>query len=120
MSILIPTPADHNHTTEVFKRTLASASFLCNAAESVAVHKTKKGKGIGVWLYRAALALVAGAALVALTGCSKEQPEEDTYESKALVQMAEVKRAAAGAWACPGMHAEWTSETEVMCLKEKR
>ena len=25
MSILIPTPAGHNHTTEVFKRTLAEA-----------------------------------------------------------------------------------------------
>lgn len=110
MSILIPTPADHNHTTEVFKRTLASASFLCNASESVTLHKTKRGNSKSRWLYRVALVLVAGAALMVLAGCSKPEP----------VMMADAKRAAAGALACPGMHAEWISETEVMCLKEKK
>lgn len=110
MSILIPTPADHNHTTEVFKRTLASASFLCNAADSVALHKTKKGKNKGRWFYRGAAALVAGAALIALTGCSKPEP----------VTLADAKRAAAGAWACPGMTAIWLDESTVQCLKETK
>lgn len=110
MSILIPTPADHNHTTKEFKRTLASASFLCNAAESVALHKTKRGNSKSRWLYRAALVLVAGAALMVLAGCSKPEP----------VTMADAKRAAAGAWACHGMHAEWLDESTVQCLKEKK
>lgn len=110
MSTLIPTPADHNHTTEVFKRTLASASFLCNASDSVAVHKTKKGKSKSRWVYGAALAVSICAALITLTGCSKPEP----------VTLADAKRAAAGAWACPGMHAEWISDNEVMCLKEKK
>lgn len=110
MSILIPTPADHNHTTEVFKRTLASASFLCNAADSVALHKTKKGTNKSRWVYRMALAVSACAALIALIGCSKPDP----------ATLTDAKRAAAGAWACPGMHAEWINETEVMCLKEKK
>lgn len=108
MSILIPTPADHNHTTEVFKRTLAEASFLCNAADSVSLHKMKAKKRGGL-RYLAALVLLGMAAIVALTGCGKAAP----------VSMADAKRAAAGAWACPGMHAEWIGDKEVMCLKEK-
>lgn len=107
MSILITTPEDHNHTTEVFKRTLAETSFLCNAADSVALHKPEKKRGGGRYL--AALVLLGMAVTVALTGCSRAEP----------VSMADAKRVAAGAWACPGMHASWISETEVMCLKEK-
>lgn len=110
MSILIPTPADHNHTTEVFKRTLSSASFLCNAADSVALHKTKKAKSKSRWLYRTAMAVAACAALIVLTGCGKPEP----------VTLADAKRTAAGAWACPGMTAVWLDEKTVQCLKEKK
>ena len=70
MSVLIPTPAGHNHTTEVFKRTLSEASFLCNAEDTVAIHKMKVKKR-GGWLYLAALVLLAIAAFIGLTGCSK-------------------------------------------------
>ena len=115
MSILIPTPAGHNHTTEVFKRTLSEASFLCNSEDTVAIHKMKVKKR-GDWRYLAALALLAMAALVGLTGCSKA--DGDAPGSSAEVQLAEAKRAAAGAWACPGMHAEWLDEKTVQCLKE--
>lgn len=107
MSILIPTPADHNHTTDVFKRTLAEASFLCNADDSVALHKPEKKRG--GWRYLAALVLLGMAVTVALTGCSKAEP----------VSMADAKRAAAGAWACPGMTVVWIDDKTVQCLKEK-
>ena len=94
MSILIPTPAGHNHTTEVFKRTLSEASFLCNAEDTVAIHKMKVKKR-GGWLYLAALVLLAIAAFIGLTGCSKA--DDDSPGSSAAVQLAEAKRPAAGA-----------------------
>ena len=115
MSVLIPTPAGHNHTTEVFKRTLSEASFLCNAEDTVAIHKMKVKKR-GGWLYLAALVLLAMAAFIGLTGCSKA--DDDSPGSSAAVQLAEAKRAAAGAWACQGMTAVWLEEKTVQCLKE--
>ena len=116
MSVLIQTPAGHNHTTEVFKRTLSEASFLCNAEDTVAIHKMKVKKR-GGWRYLAALVLLAMAAFIGLTGCSKA--DDDSPGSSAAVQLAEAKRAAAGAWACQGMTAVWISASEVQCLKEK-
>ena len=115
MSILIQTPAGHNHTTEVFKRTLSEASFLCNAEDTVAIHKMKVKKR-GGWLYLGALVLLAMAAFIGLTGCSKA--DYDSPGSSAAVQLAEAKRAEAGAWACPGMTAVWLDEKTVQCLKE--
>lgn len=115
MSVLIPTPAGHNHTTEVFKRTLSEASFLCNAEDTVAIHKMKVKKR-GGWLYLGALVLLAMAAFIGLTGCSKA--DDDAPGSSAAVQLAEAKRAAAGAWACQGMTAVWLDEKTVQCLKE--
>ena len=115
MSVLIQTPAGHNHTTEVFKRTLSEASFLCNAEDTVAIHKMKVKKR-GGWLYLAALVLLAIAAFIGLTGCSKA--DDDSPGSSAAVQLAEAKRAAAGAWACQGMTAVWLDEKTVQCLKE--
>ena len=109
MSVLIPTPAGHNHTTEVFKRTLSEASFLCNAEDTISIHKMKVKKR-GGWLYLAALVLLAIAAFIGLTGCSKAEA--------VAVTAADAKRAAAGAWACQGMTAVWLDEKTVQCLKE--
>ena len=67
--------------------------------------------------YIAALVLLAMAALVGLTGCSKA--DGDAPGSSAAVQLAEAKRAAAGAWACPGMAAIWIDDKTIQCLKEK-
>ena len=116
MSILIQTPAGHNHTTEVFKRTLSEASFLCNAEDTISIHKMKVKKR-GGWLYLCALVLLAMAAFIGLTGCSKA--DDDSPGSSAAVQLAEAKRAAAGAWACPGMAAIWIDDKTIQCLKEK-
>ncbi|MBL5978393.1 hypothetical protein JAO85_13975 [Comamonas sp. NyZ500] len=49
-----------------------------------------------------------------LAGCSAQAADAPTTTT------AELKRAAAGAWLCPGMHAEWLNEKEVMCLKETK
>ena len=116
MSVLIQTPAGHNHTTEVFKRTLSEASFLCNAEDTISIHKMKVKKR-GGWLYLCALVLLAMAAFIGLTGCSKA--DDDSPGSSAAVQLAEAKRAAAGAWACPGMAAIWIDDKTIQCLKEK-
>ena len=110
MSVLIQTPAGHNHTTEVFKRTLSEASFLCNSEDTVAIHKMKVKKR-GGWLYLGALVLLAMAAFIGLTGCSKAEA--------VAVTAADAKRAAAGAWACPGMAAIWIDDKTIQCLKEK-
>lgn len=61
------------------------------------------------------LVLVLGlAALVlALSGCSAADAAQDSASP------ADLKRAAAGAWLCPGMHAQWLSDTQVQCLKER-
>lgn len=106
MTILIPTPSDHNHTTEVFKRTLSSASFLCNAQDSVAMHKTKKTKRKGRWLYRTAIVLACGAALIALTGCHNQKPAPTSKESTAA------KRA------CGKMTPVWIEANTIECVKE--
>lgn len=49
----------------------------------------------------------------ALSGCSAQAADAPAATTTDL------KRAAAGAWLCPGMHAEWLDEATVQCLKEK-
>ena len=63
----------------------------------------------GGWL----LAVLAALLLLALTGCSQAEAQEPQPTAQ------DIKRAAAGKLLCPGMHAEWISNTEVQCLKEK-
>lgn len=53
--------------------------------------------------------------LLALSGCADAGAQEPQPTPTAQ----ELKRAAAGKWLCPGMHAEWISNTEVQCLKER-
>lgn len=48
-----------------------------------------------------------------LSGCSAQAADAPATTA------ADLKRAAAGAWLCPGMHAEWIGPSEVQCLKEK-
>lgn len=60
------------------------------------------------WLLVALLLLV----LLALSGCSSAEAQEPS----ASISAADLKRAAAEAWNCPGMHAVWLDETTVQCL----
>jgi len=61
------------------------------------------------------LGLVLGLIGLVLTmsGCSAADAAQDSASP------ADLKRAAAGAWLCPGMHAQWLSDTQVQCLKER-
>ncbi|MEF8689400.1 UNVERIFIED_CONTAM: hypothetical protein NO986_18205 [Comamonas sp. A-3] len=49
-----------------------------------------------------------------LTGCSAQ-----AADAPITTTAADLKRAAAGAWLCPGMHAEWLDAQTVQCLKER-
>lgn len=58
------------------------------------------------WLVAAVLVLVC----LALSGCSSAEAQEPSASPLDL------KRLAAEAWNCPGMHAVWLDETTVQCL----
>lgn len=59
------------------------------------------------------LVLLGLLACIWLTGCSAQAADAPATTTSDL------KRAAAGAWLCPGMHAEWLDAQTVQCLKEK-
>lgn len=109
----VQAPAGLNYTPETFKRRMSDT-----VRDADPWHKPEKKRG--GWRYPVAAVIAGAAAVMALTGCAPVEEEDDSPGSTASVQMAEIKRAAAGAWACPGMHSEWISETEVMCLKETK
>ena len=60
------------------------------------------------------LALLVLFVCIGLAGCSAQAADAPTTTAAA-----DLKRAAAGAWLCPGMHAEWLDAQTVQCLKEK-
>jgi len=60
------------------------------------------------------LALLALFVCAGLAGCSAQAADAPTTTAAA-----DLKRAAAGAWLCPGMHAEWLDTQTVQCLKER-
>ena len=49
-----------------------------------------------------------------LAGCSAQAADAPVTSTAA-----DFKRAAASAWLCPGMHAEWLDAQTVQCLKER-
>lgn len=59
------------------------------------------------------LALLGLLVCIWLTGCSAQAADAPSTTT------ADLKRAAAGAWLCPGMHAEWLDAQTVQCLKER-
>lgn len=62
----------------------------------------------GRWLAAVLLALIA----LSCSACSAADAAEPSASA------ADLKRAAMSAWACPGMHAEWSGEV-VVCLREQ-
>lgn len=60
------------------------------------------------------LALLIVLVCTELAGCSAQ-----AADAPSTTVAADLKRAAAGAWLCPGMHAEWLDAQTVQCLKEK-
>lgn len=107
----IPFPADVcPEPTARYRRTLLEA-FPCDARQAVAFHRPSKRSPR--WPLVLA-ALLAGAALAMLAGCSAQAA--DTPATTA----ADLKRAAAGAWLCPGMTAVWLDPQTVQCLKDRQ
>ena len=92
-----------------YRRTLLEA-FPCDARQAVAFHPPSKRSPRWPWLLAA---MLAGTALAMLAGCSAQAADATAPTA------AELKRAAAGVWLCPGMHAEWLDSKTVQCLKEK-
>ena len=64
----------------------------------------------GRWL----LALLLAVVVMSCSACSAADAAQEPSASAA-----DLKRAAAGAWLCPGMHAEWLDATTVACLRER-
>lgn len=60
------------------------------------------------------LALLLVLLCAGLAGCSAQ-----AADAPVTITAADLKRAAAGAWNCPGMHAEWLDAQTVQCLKER-
>lgn len=63
----------------------------------------------GRWLAAVLLALV----VLSCSACSAADAAQEPSASAV-----DIKRAAMSAWACPGMHAEWSGEV-VVCLRER-
>lgn len=62
----------------------------------------------GRWLAAVLLALI----VLSCSACSAADAAEPSASA------ADLKRASMSAWACPGMHAEWSGEV-VVCLRER-
>lgn len=108
MAIRTPFPADVNPEPEAkFARGMADA-FPSDPHLSAAPRRFPVPNRPTPWLIAAMLVLVC----LALSGCGGAEAQERSASA------AELKRAAAGAWQCPGMHAEWLDQTTVRCLKE--
>jgi len=60
------------------------------------------------------LALLLIVLCTGLAGCSAQ-----AADASITTTAADLKHAAAGAWLCPGMHAEWLDAQTVQCLKER-
>lgn len=63
----------------------------------------------GRWL----LAMLLAVVVMSCSACSAADAAQEPSASAA-----DLKRAAMSAWACPGMHAEWSGEV-VVCLRER-
>lgn len=64
----------------------------------------------GRWLVAVLLALI----VLSCSACSAADAAQEPSASAV-----DLKRAAAGAWLCPGMHAEWLDATTVACVRER-
>lgn len=114
MAKRVPFPEDVCSSPDArYYRTLAEA-FPCGPREAIAVQRFEPPRA-WIWIVLAVLVLGIGAGL---SGCSTSDSTQ--FQPNPSNSMDDLKRAAAGAWLCPGMHAEWLNEKEVMCIKETK
>lgn len=109
MAIRMHFPADVNPEPDAkFARGMAEA-FPVHPHLTTAQERFPVPNRPGFWLIAALIVLIS----LALSGCSSAEAQP----TSASITAEDIKRAAAGAWNCPGMHAEWEGTT-VYCLKE--
>lgn len=101
----VQAPSGFNYTPSKFQRRMTD-----QARDADPWHTPEKKRAN--WRYLAALVLLVAAAVIGLTGCSKDEA--------GAISAAEAKRSAAGALACPGMTAIWIDDKTVQCLKETK
>lgn len=87
------------------------ARYLREASRPGPVVEPDPAPTPGGWLLLCLAGLVALA--LALSACA------DAGAAQEAPSVADLKRAAASAWNCPGMHAEWIDEQTIQCLKER-
>ena len=110
MAIRMHFPADVNPDPDAkFARGMAEA-FPFDPKLTITARRFPAPNRPGLWLCAALLVLNT----LAMSGCGSAEAQP----ASASISAADIKRAAAGAWHCPGMHAEWIDETTVQCLKE--
>lgn len=80
------------------------ARYLRESPGPLAVQERIPGR----WLAAVLLVLV----VLSCSACGAADAAEPSASA------ADIKRAAMSAWACPGMHAEWSGEV-VVCLRER-
>ncbi|WP_315128048.1 hypothetical protein [Comamonas antarctica] len=109
MAIRMIFPADVNPDPDAkFARGMAEA-FPFDPHLSLAPAGFPVPNRPSLWLCAALMVLIT----LALSGCGSAEAQP----ASASITAEDIKRAAAGAWNCPGMHAEWEGTT-VYCLKE--
>lgn len=81
------------------------ARYLRESPGPIAEEQSLSGR----WL----LALLLAVVVVSCSACSSADAAQEPSASAV-----DLKRAAMSAWACPGMHAEWSGEV-VTCLRER-
>lgn len=109
MTIRVPFPADVNPEPEAkYHRSMAQA-FPGAPHLATAERGFPRPNRPSLWLIAAVLVLIS----LALSGCGSAEATEQSANPS------ELRRAAAAAWLCPGMHAEWLDETTARCLKER-
>lgn len=109
MAIRMHFPADVNPDPDAkFSRGMAEA-FPLDPTLTAAPRRFPVPNRPSLWLGAALLVLIS----LAMSGCDSAEAQPPS----AGITAEDIKRAAAGVWNCPGMHAEWEGTT-VYCLKE--
>lgn len=106
MAIRMTFPDDVNPDPEAtYSRSMLDA-FPFDPHLSATARRLPAKKHLGLWLVTALFVALA----IVLTGCGSAEAQEPSASPS------ELRRIAAEAWNCPGMHAVWLDETTVQCL----
>ncbi|WP_200844023.1 hypothetical protein [Pantoea sp. 18069] len=113
MAIRMTFPSDVNPEPDAkYSRGMAEA-FPFNPHLAASPRRFPVPNRPAFWIAAAMLVLIT----LAMSACGSAEAQPTSASISISISAADLKRAAAGAWNCPGMHAEWEGTT-VYCLKE--